>query len=160
VTGHAGWYTGLIDIGSVADAKGGASQEQQPTVFLWGNAKTAPTVQSANITGLAAITGGPFPTKAKAEAAAKGTGSPGIPGTGTGPGTSTSTVNSSNGITPHLPNPLAAIGDFITTLETASTWERVAKVVLGAALILVGMAKLTGAGGALKSVAGKVPVIV
>lgn len=160
MAGHAGWYAGLIDIGSVANAKAGASQQQEPTVFQWANAKAAPTVATANITGLAAITGGPYRTKAAAKAAA-GTGSPGIPGTGPGgPGTSTSTVDSSNGHLPHLPDPLTAIGGFIAALETASTWERVAKVVLGAALILVGMAKLTGATGALKSVAGKVPVIV
>lgn len=103
---------------------------------------------------------GPYSTKADAQAAVKkGLTAPTPGGGGVLPPPPGIDTPPSGGAS----NPasgLAAIGDFITTLETAATWERVAKVVLGAALILVGMAKLTGATGAIKSAAGKVPVIV
>lgn len=157
----AGWYTGLIDIGSVADMKAGTSQTQQATVFQWGNAKAKPTVATANITGLAAITGGPYPTKAAATAAADGTGSSGLPGTGKQAGVSSSAVNSANGITPSLPDPLsglAAVGDFFGRLTEAATWTRVAKVIVGAALVLIGLAHMTGADTAVARAARSVPV--
>lgn len=50
---------------------------------------------------------------------------------------------------PPLSNPLQgvqAIGDFFQRLSQASTWIRVAEVVLGAALIIVGLAHITQAG--------------
>ena len=154
VSGTVGWYTGLIDIGSVGDMKAGTSMTQQATVFQWKNAKAKPTVKTANITGLASITGGPYATQAVAKAAANGTGSTGLPGEGKPAAPSTSTVNSADGHLPSVPDPLTALMDFLSGLESANLWIRVAKVAVGGTLILIAVSKITGAG----SVISKLPV--
>ena len=158
MAGTAGWYVGLIDIGSVADIKAGTAQTQQATVFQWRNATTRPTVASANITGLASIIGGPYATQALAQAAANGKGTNGVPGTGKSTGSSTSTVNSANGSLPNPLSGLAAVGDFLVRLGDPNTWIRVAKIIIGGTLLIVGLAHMSGADNALASVARKVPV--
>jgi hypothetical protein len=51
------------------------------------------------------------------------------------------------GVATGLPSWETAIGTFLGALSSASTWIRVAKVTIGGAMLLVGIAKLTGAGG-------------
>jgi hypothetical protein len=60
-----------------------------------------------------------------------------------------------------VPNPLTgvdAIGAFFNSLGEASTWIRVAKVLVGGVLLLVGLAHMTGADNAVASAARKVPL--
>lgn len=161
VTGKAGWYIGRILSSGVASAKGGTSPEVQDTVFQWSNTKTAPTPTTVNVTDLTAIVGGPYPTEAAARTIAgldKNTTS-GLPGTNPKPAVTKSTVNSSNG---NLPNPLSGIDalyksveTFINDLSSANLWIRVAKVTIGGTLLIVGLAKLTGADQKIGGVAAK-----
>lgn len=44
-----------------------------------------------------------------------------------------------------IPNPLAAVGDFLSRLTQANTWIRVGEVLLGIVLLAVGVARLTNA---------------
>jgi hypothetical protein len=53
---------------------------------------------------------------------------------------------------------LAQIGDLFGALTQASTWIRVAKVVAGGALLIIGLAHITGAGNAVAATARKVPL--
>ncbi len=53
---------------------------------------------------------------------------------------------------------LAQIGDFFSALGDANTWIRVAKVVVGGTLLIIGLAHMTGASNAVASIARKVPV--
>lgn len=53
---------------------------------------------------------------------------------------------------------LDAIGAFFNKLGDASTWIRVAKVVVGGLLLVIGLVHITGAGGAVADAARKVPV--
>lgn len=108
------------------------STAARKSALIWGPQATAP----AQLSGW--FEGGPFATKADAERYknAIGTGSiippPGTPIIGGGV---------------HLPNPLSgvnAIGDFFNKLGQANTWIRVAEVVLGIALIGIGIAHATG----------------
>lgn len=141
----AGWYVGRIETSSVATAKAGTSPEIQDTVFQWTSAGSGPTVATANITGLTAIVGGPYPTQAAAQAVAQGdpNTTSGLPGVGA-PGVSASTVNSSNGA---IGNPLGFLGNlanFFGDFTQAATWIRVAKVIIGGVLLITGAAHLTG----------------
>lgn len=52
---------------------------------------------------------------------------------------------------------LAAIGDFFTALSSSNTWIRVAKVIVGGVMLIVGIAHITGAGGAVADTARKLP---
>jgi 2-keto-4-pentenoate hydratase len=52
-------------------------------------------------------------------------------------------------------NPLKTVDQFLGQLSSANTWIRVGKVVLGGALLLIGLAKITGVDGQVKSV-GKI----
>jgi hypothetical protein len=74
-------------------------------------------------------------------AAAGATGLPSVPGVGTNPLAG-----------------LAAIGDFFSRLTQANTWIRVGKILVGGALVLIGLAHITGASGAAASYARKIPV--
>jgi hypothetical protein len=49
--------------------------------------------------------------------------------------------------------------NFLHAIDSSATWVRVAKVVIGGALVIVGLAKITGAGNAVADVAGKVPLV-
>jgi hypothetical protein len=51
------------------------------------------------------------------------------------------------GVATGLPSWEGAIGTFLGDFTSASLWIRAAKVIIGGALLLVGVAKLTGAGG-------------
>ena len=51
------------------------------------------------------------------------------------------------GVATGIPSWEGAIGTFLGDLSSASTWIRVAKVLVGGAMLLVGIAKLTGAPG-------------
>jgi hypothetical protein len=55
---------------------------------------------------------------------------------------------------------LAAIGDFFNKLENSNTWLRVGEVILGIALISVGVARLTHTVSFVEKAASKVPLIV
>ena len=94
---------------------------------------------TASSVGGAAITSvdGPFATRAAAQ---KDAGKGPVPGTG-----GKTNVQASGGADVKIGNPLsglAAIGDFFQRLTQASTWIRVAEVVLGFGLIVVGLAHL------------------
>lgn len=53
-----------------------------------------------------------------------------------------------------------AIENFLALLSAKNTWIRVAKIVIGGAMILIGLSHITGADNAIASAARKVPVIV
>ena len=53
---------------------------------------------------------------------------------------------------------LSSIGDFFQRLTQANTWIRIAKAVVGGALVLIGLAHMTGASDAISSAARKVPL--
>jgi len=46
-----------------------------------------------------------------------------------------------------------AIGDFFSTLTEKNVWVRAAKVIVGSVMIIVGLARITGAGNAVTAVA-------
>ncbi|HEX5494521.1 MAG TPA: hypothetical protein VFX70_08130, partial [Mycobacteriales bacterium] len=96
---------------------------------------------------------GPFTSLKDAQAAYKTgatTASSPIPGVGITPG---------GGLTPANPIPgLAQVGDFFAALTQANTWIRVAKVLGGGLLLVIGIAHITGAGNAVATAARKVPV--
>ena len=53
---------------------------------------------------------------------------------------------------------LSQIGSFFGALTSANTWIRVAKVIVGGVLLIVGLVHITGADNAVASIARKVPV--
>jgi hypothetical protein len=53
---------------------------------------------------------------------------------------------------------LSQIGDFFGALTDANTWIRVAKVIAGGTLLIIGIAHITGASNAVANAARKVPV--
>lgn len=55
---------------------------------------------------------------------------------------------------------LGEIGDFFTRLTQGNTWIRIAKVLVGGVLVLVGLSHISGADNAVANTARKVPVIV
>jgi hypothetical protein len=155
----AGWYIGRITSSSVATAKAGTSPVITDTVFHWTNTTTKPTVTTANITGLSAIVGGPYATQAAATAAANGDASTtsGLPGT-TKPAVTSSTVNSSNGSLPNLLSWESGLATFLSDLTSSSTWIRVAEVVIGGVLLIVGLAHITGATQVISKIPPVLPV--
>jgi len=107
---------------------------------------------------------GPFATRAAAQAASPGGGSLAeqiAAGVQAGAANDAGVVGSgaraaqaaSNGL-----GGLAAIGDFFGRLTEAVTWLRAAKILAGGALLIIGIAHITGAGNALASTARKVPL--
>jgi hypothetical protein len=96
---------------------------------------------------------GPFTTAAaaaaylKTGAAAAGTG---IPGVSIAPSGAVTTSNPLAG--------LAAIGQFFTSLGEVNTWIRVAKVLAGGLLLVIGLVHITGADNAIATAARKVPL--
>lgn len=102
------------------------------------------TVQAASKPNGA--TAGPFPTQTAAQAeATKEDASAGLAGPLQGVGAVESAITS--------------VPQFLQGLTSGNLWIRVAKVVIGGTLILVGVAKLTGASSAITKAAGKIPVI-
>ncbi len=70
----------------------------------------------------------------------------------------TGAENATNTLTTGPLSGLDAIGAFFNNLTNPNTWIRVAKVVVGGVLLIVGLVHITGAGGAVANVARKVPV--
>ena len=96
---------------------------------------------------------GPFTTLAAVQAYLKvGAQNAGtqIPGVSITPGGGVTASNPLSGID--------AIGAFFSTLGQANTWIRVAKVVVGGVLLIVGIVHITGADNAVAAIARKVPV--
>lgn len=63
---------------------------------------------------------------------------------------------------PPVSNPLDFLGNIANAfgdLTQANTWVRLAKIVVGGALVIAGVIHLSGAGNAVKDVAGKIPII-
>ena len=88
---------------------------------------------------------GPYPTLAAAQAQA----------------TTRQAAANSTVFNPKLPNPLTgvnAIGAFFNDLGNSNTWIRVAKVVIGGLLLVIGIVHITGISGAAADVARKVPL--
>jgi hypothetical protein len=52
----------------------------------------------------------------------------------------------------------ASLTDFLGSLQNANTWIRVAKVVVGASLLIIGIAHMTGADNAVAQVARRAPL--
>jgi hypothetical protein len=114
----------------------------------------------ANYAGQVTISGrtgyqraGPFTSQAAAQAylkvGAQNSGTQ-IPGVAITPGGGITTSNPLSGVD--------AIGAFFNKLGDPHLWIRVAKVVTGGLLLVIGLVHITGAGGAVASVARKVPV--
>lgn len=57
-----------------------------------------------------------------------------------------------------LPPWANGLAGFLSNLTTAALWIRIAKVVVGGALLLIGVAHMTGAGGAVAKAARSVPL--
>lgn len=53
---------------------------------------------------------------------------------------------------------VSQIGDFFGALGQSNTWIRVAKVLVGGVLLIVGLVHITGAAGATANIARKVPL--
>jgi hypothetical protein len=115
---------------------------------------------TGNFTGKVTVSGksgylraGPFTSLAAAQAylkvGAQNASTP-VPGVDITPG---------GGITAAGPlSGLNAIGAFFNNLGNANTWIRVAKVVVGGLLLVVGLVHITGAGGAAADAARKIPL--
>lgn len=98
---------------------------------------------------------GPFTSKSAAEQAPPGGGSLGDvigAGAAAGVGNATGLGNISNPL-----SGLAAIGDFFSRLTESSTWIRAAKILVGGAILLIGIAHVTGMEGKIGDLARKVP---
>jgi hypothetical protein len=104
---------------------------------------------------------GPFATEAQAKAAHPPAA---LSAVLTAAGLASSTAaQSAVGSEPSLPgatvsNPLDAISGFIKALTEANTWIRVAKVIIGGTLVIVGLAHISGAGNAVATTARRVPL--
>lgn len=73
----------------------------------------------------------------------------------TGQTTSTGNQDTNPGV--DIPG-LAQIGAFFAALSEANTWIRVAKVVIGGTLVVVGLAHITGADNAVAKAARRIPL--
>lgn len=77
------------------------------------------------------------------------------------PGSITARTQAAGGTVGNVPNPLTginAIGAFFNKLGESNTWIRVAKVVIGGVMLIVGIAHITGTQNALMDAARKVPL--
>jgi hypothetical protein len=83
---------------------------------------------------------GPYATQAQANAAI-----PAIQAAHPAPGEISQAVDAATG-QPQSSNSAAGLTTFLAELGNSGTWVRVAKVVIGGVLVIVGLAKLTGAG--------------
>ena len=145
-------YTVITGGGRSAYVSGsGIKVVQAATAAAAGTAVQA-EVQGAKITTV----NGPYATQALAAAqqskdtAAQAAGTEAPTG-----GTGTSNNPKSN---LDISDPLAAIAGFFSALGNANTWIRVAKVVVGGVLLIVGLVHITGVDNAAASVARKVPL--
>lgn len=125
------WY--VIWTANPGESLRGQEQHYQVAELGSSSLRKLPAVGSAWGTGVVTLVQGSFPSEKAAEAVI---GAPGHP-TGTGEGSGAGHANPTG---PNLPkNPL---GDFLRRLGEANTWIRVAEVILGLGLIIVGLAKL------------------
>jgi hypothetical protein len=78
---------------------------------------------------------------------------------GTTPTTSNATANKNaeSTIEGAIPG-LSQVGDFFDALTQRNTWIRVAKILVGGVLVIIGLAHISGAGNAVATVAKKVPL--
>jgi len=91
---------------------------------------------------------GPFATQAEAHTAANPQQQSANPASD-----AVNAAQNSNGLS--LP---ASIGSFFAALGNSNTWIRVAKVIVGGVLLIVGLVHITGAAGAVADTARKVPL--
>ena len=92
---------------------------------------------------------GPFATEAEAQAAQKPQQQ------------SVNPLNNAVNAAENSNTPLSginAIGQFFNNLTHANTWIRVAKVIIGGALVIVGLVHITGVGGTAADAARKIPL--
>jgi hypothetical protein len=73
--------------------------------------------------------------------------------------TGTAVGSVATGVATGLPSWEGSLGSFLGDLTSASTWIRVAKVIVGGAMLLVGIAKLTGASGIAASAVKIAPLL-
>lgn len=75
-------------------------------------------------------------------------------------GTAIGDVGTGVGNASFVPSWATGLASFLSDLTTAATWVRVAKVVVGGVLVIIGLSHMTGASNAVATAARKVPVIV
>lgn len=155
------WVGSYIEAG-MGTSSGGTAY--LPFVF------SAPDKATATKNAGAKLLSGPYSTEAAANAwvtayeknpstVHAGSDLPKSPGN---PVPSSSGKNGAGTVTGDTPpanaNALQAVGDFLGNLEKANTWVRVAKVVIGGTLVIVGVSHLTGADTAIARAARSVPL--
>jgi hypothetical protein len=102
---------------------------------------------------------GPYATQAQAEQQQAKDSQAQAAGTETSSGGTGTSSNPKTNV--NVPSPLtglAAIGDFFQRLTQASTWIRVAKVITGGMLLIVGLVHITGIENKAAAIARKVPL--
>lgn len=165
-----GWYVG----GTLgAGVPGMESNVFIPTVFYYGRVSPASPASPGSGESYTAILAGPFGSRAAAQAWATQYSGGSAPdgGVSTNSGNTQGALNSPNDVsqgnsqsnlTPGITNPLdflGEVGDFAHRLTEANTWIRIGYVLAGVALIITGVAHLSGADNALMNAARKVPII-
>lgn len=132
--------------GTLAQVKSWSQKKYGKSVQFPGTSVNINPTSPAGFGGSStAIIIGPFKSKAQAQSeASAGKYSPGVSGSG----------NESSAA--QVPG-IQQIGDFFSKLGNSNTWIRVGKVVIGAALIIVGISHMTGMDNAAGKVARKVP---
>lgn len=156
------WVGGYIEAGM--SASGSSGTPYFPFVFQAANHAQAVANDGAKLLA------GPFSTQQAAQdwatayeknpatlhAGSSLPKSPGNPVPGSNGNNGAGTVT---GDTPPAPvSGLAAIGQFFTNLGSANLWIRVAKVVIGGALLIIGLAHMTGSDHAIARTARMVPL--
>jgi hypothetical protein len=103
-------------------------------------------VEAANAASAAKLSAegykGPYATQAQAQTAAS---------------SATAEATSTEVSAPSIPG-LAQVGDFFGALTQSATWIRVAKVIVGGLLLVIGLVHITGISGAAADTARKVPL--
>jgi hypothetical protein len=130
-------------LGGKAPAPSPGGGSGQWWVVIKSGSSTMTVLQSASKPAGYATVFGPFPTRAAAQK---------IAGIAPEPPHLGITGN------PSVPGGLTAIGDFFTKIGDRATWVRVAKVVIGAIMIIAGLAKLGTP--AAEKIAAKLPKVI
>lgn len=99
---------------------------------------------------------GPYATQALAEAAQQKDATAQSAGTETTSGGTGTSNNPKTNL--DISDPLAAIAGFFSALTESSTWIRVAKVITGGMLLIIGLVHITGVDNAAANIARKVPL--
>jgi len=136
--------TGVVANAFVVSVAQGSAIDKE----LLGNTSAKVTVSGKS----GYLRAGPFTTLAAANAylkvGAKTTPSP-IPGVG---------ITPSGGVTSNAIPGLSQIGDFFGALTSSNTWIRVAKVLVGGILLIMGLVHMTGTESAVKKLPVPIPV--